>query len=200
MEKFKITFFVFFMILISCKSIKETQVKKQIHNNERSLYIVDTLYFNNPLIVEFKNKDFTTQLLLLKQTEIDTMDFKKHGDFIKVVNNYSGYLFSTPQEFSCILNNFITLQPKCVSKSDLDLQKQIRKSEKDSVWILNENGEVAEKNYKGWKHYEILQRKFLCFLVKGRILKFCTSIDEIEIVGNDNVYYKLLVPITWNDK
>ncbi len=74
------------------------------------------------------------------------------------------------------------------------MKESIQKS-KAEVW-----GDFDENNVLTNKHYSIYTiniNTFLVVLVRNDFFNFCQSRDEIKTNDNDNLYRKILIPITW---
>jgi len=166
---------------------------------DKGLLFLDTIEIYDPILIRFDEHKGTdsnkVQLVLVSKSSLDSLKLDmSYQNFLLSM----GYLFFPSNRFSCILNNYLHNSRKLKNATLYDqLVDKLREAEKDIVWVNFDKEKDKPKSYKGWKYHEIYPRKFLVFLVKGSHLRNCQSIDEITIKGMDNIYFPILVPITW---
>jgi hypothetical protein len=168
---------------------------------EKELYIVDTIEIKDPIVVRFiENKNthfYQIQTALISKERLDSM-YKGDTSFVNFVCVRGGYLFFQPAEFSCLVNNLLFNKPALkASLFYTKLQTHLRKAEKDKIFVPIDKNVNKLKEYMGWEYREIYHRKFLLCLAKGSAINSCQGLDEIKIRNMDNVYFKVLCPISW---
>lgn len=186
--------FFFIAFITSCKNDNMSN-RNEDKGSEKDLYILDTINIDDPLLIRFTNDNDEIEMILISKKNLDSINYSTTLDFKSFISSSGGYLFFPPNRFSCLINNFIN-KNEVNSKTSLILQDNIRNAHNDSIWVFDKNNK-KEKIYKGWNYEEIYPRKFLICLVKGSALELCQSLDEIPINDMDNLYVKVLVPITW---
>lgn len=171
---------------------------------EKELYIVDTIEIKDPILVRFvePNEPFLrrSKLVLVSKARLDSVC---NGDtsYLNFLCAGNGYLLFQPADFFCLFNNLLYYYPALKhSRIYTKLQTQLYKADQDVVYVPIDKGTYWNnpKKHNGWAYGEIYQRKFLLCLVKGKALRRCQGRDEIIIGKMDNVYFKILVPITKN--
>jgi len=185
------------MIMISCKAQNKESKENNIKLSLEDLFVVDTINIDSPLLIKFEDEFSNYRRVLIQKEFLKPKDSSNCVSFNDYITSKEGCLFFPPNRFLCLLNNFI-YKNESNTKQNIDLQDKIRGAENDTIWVFDRKNITSEKEYLGWKYREIYSRRFLLCLVKGSVLKLCESKDEIPLEGNDNLYFKVLVPITWD--
>lgn len=188
---------VFLFLLINCLpgfiSLAQT--------NKTKIIFMDTVEILDPLIIRFIDSSNVYsprfQFVLVSKGDIDSLKVTQSKKFPNFLFS-EGFLFVTAWRFRCLLEDYL-YSPGKVQDSlfYVQLVDKVRMAVKDKVWAYFEKEKGKAKSYKGWEYYEIYPRKFLHFLVKGEKLRKCLSGKEIAIEGMDNIYFPVLVPLTW---
>jgi hypothetical protein len=164
---------------------------------ENELYIVDTIEIKVPVLVFFKqNKDYYNHILVSKER----LDYMRNNDtsFINYLCSGSGYLFFQAFELSHMVANLLSDYPALQhSHFYSKLQTNLRNAEKDIVFVPVDKTTQKIKEHNGWRYREVLPGKFLLCLAKGSAIEGCRAKYAIKIQNMDNVYFKVLCPITW---
>ena len=191
--------FILFFLELSYSQIPDVNYDHKIENE---LYVVDTLIIKDPIMIKFRENQKTdssaVQSILVSKSCLDSVYKNYKMSYRDFLFSKNAYLFFTANSFSCLISNLIHTSP--VLKGScyyVKLQNNIRNAEQDTVWVKFDKTNDKPKKYKGWEYNEIFPRKFLLCLVKGSAILNCQSIDEIHIKNQDNIYFKVLVPITW---
>lgn len=193
------------IILICFSFILNYQCQAQLKNDLQNtdLHFIDTIKIDDPILIKFekdKNTDSNTiQSILVSKNYINSINPNDGSiNYVNFLSEKNGYLFFTANRFSCIVNNLLYYTP--TDQDSLfykNLQINLRKAEKDKVWVEVDKTNYKPKCFNGWEYNEIYPNKFLLFLIKGSVLRKCQSLDEIVLKNMDNIYFKILVPVTW---
>jgi hypothetical protein len=163
---------------------------------EKELYIVDTIVIKDPILVAFKEDRCYNHVLVSKERLYYTRTYDT--SFVHFVSSGNGYLFFQPAEFDCLVNNLIYDNPALEhSRFFTRLTKQLGNAAGDTIIVPVDKSTRKLKEHNGWRYNEIYPRKFLLCLAKGSLIKRCQGSEEIKIQNMDNVYFKVLCPITW---
>lgn len=161
---------------------------------EKELYFVDTIEIKDPILVAFKEEKYYYNNVLVSK---ESLDFERKDDtsFVNFLSSGSGYLLFQAFELSCMLSN---LSPDYLEHTPFysKLQKHLYDAEKASIFVPREKGTKLKK-HNGWPYFEIYPRKFLLFLAKASAIHNCQGKYAIKIDNMDNVYFKILCPVTW---
>ena len=135
--------------------------------------------------------------ILVSKKYLDSI-YKKH-DSIKYLDflcSKNGYVFFTALRFSCILGNLPNKSQALKNPFYTNLEKHLMKAEKD-IAVHYDVTIDTQKKYMGWVYTEVQATKFLLCLISGKIFRKCQPIEGIAIENMDNLYFRVLVPITW---
>ncbi len=193
MIKRSVLLFLLINCLLSFSSLAQT--------NKTGLIFVDTVEISDPLIIRFVDSSNVYSLrfqhVLVSKRNIDSLKVTQSKSFPNFLFS-EGFLFHTAWRFKCLLEDYL-YSPGKVQDSLFynQLLDKVRMAVKDKVWAYFEKEKGKPKTYKGWEYYEIYPRKFLFFLVKGEKLRKCITSKEIAIKDMDNIYFPVLVPLTW---
>lgn len=165
------------------------------------LVFVDTVEISEPVYVLFEevidSYIVNVQGVLVSENWLDTLDhnYTNFKDFLLA----EGYLLFIANEFSCFIDNHLNGSDDVRDTVFYDqLKDSLWKAMHDTVWIYNgDDDDGSFEIYNGWQYSHISPKKFLFFLVKGGCLDQCRAISDIRIEDMDNVYFPVLVPITW---
>jgi hypothetical protein len=163
---------------------------------EKELYIVDTIVIKDPILVAFKENGYYNNVLVSKER----LDYVSSDDtsFVNFVGSGRGYLFFQPVEFVCMVNNLIDNYPALEhSRFYTKLINHLGGAGGDPIIVPLDKTTHKLKEHNGWRYNEIYPRKFLLCLAKGSAFNRCMGREEIKIANMDNVYFKVLCPITW---
>jgi hypothetical protein len=163
---------------------------------EKELYIVDTIVIKDPILVAFKENGYYNNVLISKER----LDYVSTDDtsFVNFVCAGSGYLFFQPVEFVCMVNNLIDDYPALErSRFYTKLINHLGDAGNDTIIVPLDKSTHKLKEHNEWRYHEIYPRKFLLCLAKVSAFNRCQGREEIKIHNMDNVYVKILCPITW---
>ena len=185
------------LLLISCYCIFYFGSVAQKVSIEKTLYFVDTITIKDPILVRFIENRKANVVLVSKER----LNYIRKDDtsYVNFLCSGSGYLFFQPVEFSCLVNNVLSYHPSLGhTRFYTKLQKNLQDAEDDKIFVPTD-ADVFDKlkEHNGWEYLEIYPRKFLLFLAKGSTVDGCQGRGEIKITNMDNVYFKVLCPITW---
>jgi hypothetical protein len=185
------------LLLLSCCCIIYFGSVAQKAGIEKELYFVDTIKIKDPILVRFIENGIVNNVLVSKER----LDYMRKDDtsYVNFLCSGSGYLFFQPIEFSCLVNNLLSYHPSLGhTRFYTKLQKNLEDAEDDKIFVPTDGGKFDKlKEHNGWEYNEIYPRKFLLFLAKGSTVDGCQGRGEIRIKNMDNVYFKVLLPITW---
>ncbi|MCS3794849.1 hypothetical protein [Niastella sp. OAS944] len=187
------------ILLMSCYCIFNFRSVAQTVSVEKELYIVDTIEIKDPILIRFVENKYVQSVLVSKE-RLDSVR-KDDTSYLNFLCAGSGYLLFQAAEFSCFFNNLLYYYPALKdSPFYTKLQTQLYKADQDTVYVPIDRSTYWNnpKKHNGWAYREIYPRKFLLCLAKGRALRRCQGRDEIKIYNMDNVYFKILLPITKN--
>lgn len=212
MRHFKYVLLAGFLFISSCqlqnREVKDnliTSKSKKIEladssNVDIPLFIVDTIEIDNPILIRFEEnieENISVKLILTQKNTIDSFPFNREFNYRNFFYS-SGYLLYDANEFRCLTSNLYYKFPDLKNTSFyIKLEDDLRSAEKDTVYIPFDRSKDKPKIHNGWEYREIYPRKFIFCLVKGIALRMCEYIGNARIENMDNVYFKVLVPITW---
>lgn len=163
---------------------------------EKELYFIDTIEIKDPILIKFKENGYSFNNILVSKESLDVR--KEDTSCLSFLCSRNGYIFYQAAEFSCLINNLLYYHPSLEhSRFYTKLQTRLGNAEHDIVFVPYDKSTSKLKEQNGWKYSEIYPRKFLLFLAKGSAVYGCEGKYEIEIKNMDNVYFKVLCPITW---
>jgi len=190
-----ILLFVVLEVFFTSNNFLFAQHKEQISKRELNskMYIVDTITIQSPLVIKVTDSMGKFQYFLVEKKDLMMIDtLVKQGSEENILKCES--LFCPTYKFSCLLNNYINNLGNEKDSVYNKMKESIQKS-KAEVWEeFDKNNALTNKSYS---IYTINISTFLVILVRHDFLKFCQSRDEIKTDDNDNLYRKILVPITW---
>ncbi|WP_133053977.1 hypothetical protein [Niastella yeongjuensis] len=185
------------LLLISCCCLIYFGSAAQKMSIEKELYIVDTIEIKDPILIKFKeNGHYLNNVLVPKES----LDYVRKDDTscLNFLCSHNGYLFLLAAEFSCLVNNLLYYYPSLEhSRFYNKLQTHLRNAEQDIVLVPVDKNTNKLKEQNGWRYSEIYPRKFLLCLAKGSAINRCQGKYEIRFKNMDNVYFKVLCPVTW---
>lgn len=193
MIKHNFKYIVLFYLLICCGSCFS---KSPIQQNRYDLIFVDSVTISTATVIRFVENDRVAHILI-ERGILDTLSLKEDVNYNTFICK-TGYMFYVSSIFSGIINNYLY----SISYEDSVysfLADKIRYAGKIDIWKSRGNdGKVKVIRYHGWECLDIKPTKFLFFLVKGSLLRRSLPFREWIVLDNmDNVYFKVLVPITW---
>ena len=186
---------VFAVTMFSVKNLKGQPREGNPYYINDNICFVDTVIVTDPILIkfrEFQNTEIKTHIVLVSKSYLDSISLSASMNYKAFLCSKDGYLFSQSFQFTALLSHASSLDNIFYTK----LKRQLLLSEKHKVIVHYDRSKPLNK-YKGWEYYEIYPRKFLLFLVKGSVIQEYESIDHLTIEDMDNVYFKVLVPITW---
>lgn len=189
-------FFIVCAFIIS--SITDTKGQSPISklcDVNAEVCFMDTLIIGDPILIkfyEFQGSESKTHTVLVSKSYLDSISTEPPLNYKEFLCSKNGYLFWKAGEFTGLLYS----EPFDDSEFYTKLRRQLSRAERHRVTVPYNRSEPLKK-YRGWPYYDIYPRKFLLFLVKGSIIRQYEPIEYLIIKGMDNVYFKVLVPITW---
>jgi hypothetical protein len=177
---------IFYLSIFSCQKNNINKISFESANQD--LILVDTLLIKEAVIVDIEDH---TGILHALISERDIEFIEDLGNNKEIILK-KGYFFYPLDKFSCLLNN---IDPPYINdENPLNLSRsQINEFEKLNIW---ENVEQIKKE-ENRNYYKIDKDNFLFFLVKGSLLNLCQGRGEVGFEDFDNIYFKVLVPLTW---
>jgi hypothetical protein len=164
---------------------------------EKELYIVDTIEIKDPVLVFFKEGKYHYNHILVSKERLDHMR-NDDSSFINYLSSGNGYLLFEAFELSHMVANLLSDNPALQhSQFYSKLQTNLRNAEKDIVFAPVDKTAQKSKEHNGWQYLEVLPGKFLLCLAKGSAIEGCRAKYMIKIQNMDNVYFKVLCPISW---
>lgn len=162
-------------------------------------YVIDTITIDDPVLLRFSDENtdaVAKESVLVSKKNLMGGSYDPSKTFLDFLSTENGYLLFTASRFSCLMSNLFFNFPHLRERPlYMRLQTDIRDSEKDAIWV--NPSKDTPKEFNGLAYDEIYPRQFIRCLVKGSALEKCRTIDEIRIAHMDNVYFQLLVPVTW---
>jgi hypothetical protein len=189
MKSKKTLFFIvaiLFNMSVLCKAQKDIDFE---------IYLVDTITIDTPILLWFRGTIGESGILVSKNHFDFNQPKMSYQDFL--VSN-TGFTLWTCQQGSDIMYYFI----RHGKKKELEVfYKQLRERFYEFQRALKtrptEKGEhILEKN-NGWEYFKVIPKRFLLFMVSGKVLSRWMGHDDIGLGDVDNVFFKVLIPISW---
>lgn len=185
---------VFTLSILPLKNLKGQSKGGNPYSINGNICFVDTLIITDPILIkfeEFQGRSTKTHTVLVSKNYLDSLSISPSVSYKSFLSSKEVYLFSQAFQFTSLY-----VRPLDNSTFYSKLRRQLLLSEKHKVIAPYDRSKPLKK-HKNWEYYDIYPRKFLLFLVKGNIIREDESIDNLVIEDMDNVYFKVLVPITW---
>jgi hypothetical protein len=186
---------IFFIAVILLSTSVLCKAQTDLDGQISEIYLVDTITIDTPILLWFKETIFVNGILVSK-THFDFNQPKmRYHDFL--VSN-RGFTLWRPQQGSDIMYYLI----RYGKKKELEaFYKQLRERfwafQRELKAYPTEKGEhILEKN-NGWEYFKVIPKRFLLFMVNGKVLSRWGAFDDIPLGSVDNVYFKVLIPISW---
>ncbi len=192
------------IVLMSLLSYVYGGAQEQCVLPSRDVVFVDTIEISDPIVLRFVDirtdiSDRRNGLLLVPRCVADTTPISNGAGGYQKCLTTIGYHFCTPSMFQCFVRNMLYRSPDVTDSGFFrSLMQDLLNRERDTVWVEDYYFRHKYKPiyYKGLESMEIRQRRFWLFLVKNSATHNC-GIDEFLVIdGNDNIYIRVLVPIT----
>ncbi len=170
---------------------EKTQTTKKEVNSK--MYIVDTITIESPVLIKVTDTMGKFQYLIAEKENLILIDtLINQGAKQSILKSES--FFCPTYKFSCLLNNYISSLDNKKMSAFIEIKESIQKSETEVWREFKGNNLLTNNNYS---LYTINIKTFLVVLVRNDFLELCQSRDEIKTSNNNNLYRKILVPITW---
>ncbi len=162
---------------------------------------VDTIIIKDPILVPARYmQSGYYDFMIFSKNSIDTNLIYLNCEYTRILNKEfvfdssmifkNGYLFLKPSTLEYYLDYYLNRD----TSKGLYRNKLINLRDE-----INKNNNVIVSTYKQWYPYNknaYYYKKFLFFLANK---KFLVGTSEWKLwEGMDNIYYKVVVPITWN--
>ena len=168
---------------------KEQSAIKEVSSK---MYLVDTITIKYPLVIKVTDSIGKFQYVLIENKGLVMVDtLIKQGSEQYILKNES--LFCPTYKFTCLLNNYISLNNK--KESIYTRINVLIKKSKAEVWKEIDENKALENKY--YSIYTLNISTFLVILVRNDFFNFCQSRDEIKTNDNANLYRKILIPVIW---
>ncbi len=198
---------IIFLFSTTCRAQRKAEKYNRINGlyNDTELYIVDTISIQDPVIIVFKETEGQNKSkkhirhVLVSKRALDSVPNNSSINCQEFLSSQGGYLFFHARDINALIASLAYISPTHISWPRYsELVDSLRYSRKDSIWVKIDENNYKSQKYKGWECYDIYPRKFLLCLVKGSLLYKYDSIDNVIHFKNmDNVYFRVLAPITW---
>ncbi|MFN8359147.1 MAG: hypothetical protein U0264_04465 [Candidatus Kapaibacterium sp.] len=190
---------------ISCLAQNAAKKEHAKYNSfmKEEVLVLDIIEINDPVLVKFREanppqlKKNHVNSLLVSKKYLESIPNDTSFSFKDFLCSRDGAVFFHPITFRSLILSYPTfISPHLLQDSSY---KDFLLNETNSwnpVYVKYDSTKFEPKEKtNGWELVEIIPRKFILCLIKGRILYRQSSSEEIRIENMDNTYFKLLFPL-----
>lgn len=197
-----IYFITIIAVFTSCGNMN-TQDKNVVMSNdvhESAIEYVGKVVIDTPILLKFEenvNGVLKFNHVLIDKENLNILNTDTDSSFSSCLNQSLGLMFE-PNRFQCVLNNYESLYNHDVDYVYENISPLISNSVNDTIWQFEGAYKPVIKRSGQWHYQEIIDRKFLHFTVKGKLLSLCTSRDLINPFESlPDSQFNVFVPMSW---